>query len=76
MIMDLKCPYCGSDHLNMGSPDEEWWGDDLLSRWHARCDNGHEFIVSEYNELVSRLVAKDDEDLSRLADEEDEKESE
>lgn len=71
MIMDLKCPHCGSESLDMGSPDEEWWGEDMVSKWYVRCDNGHRFIVSDVNTLTSRLVAKDNEDLERLILEEE-----
>ena len=71
MIMDLKCPFCGSEALDMGSPDEDFWGDDMISKWHVRCDKGHKFIVSDVNTLTSRLVAKDEEDLERLILEEE-----
>ena len=71
MIMDNKCPYCGSEAINFGSPDEDWWGEELVSRWDARCENGHEFIVSEVRSLTSRIVAKDEDDLERLITEEE-----
>lgn len=74
MIMDLKCPYCGSEALDMGSPDEEWWGNDMISKWYVTCDHGHRFVVSDVNRLTSRLVAKDDKELDVLIKKEEEEE--
>lgn len=72
MIMESKCPHCGSEAIEFESPDYEWDMDkECICTWDAVCENGHEFIISEILTVTSRLVAKDSDDLERLIDEED-----
>ena len=72
MIMELRCPECGSEAIVEQDPDYEWQsGDECIINWNCRCENDHYFIVSEIVRTTSRLVAKDHDDLERLIDEED-----
>lgn len=72
MIMELRCPHCGSEAIVEQDPDYEWQtGDECIINWDCRCENDHHFIVSEIVRTTSRLVAKDHNDLERLIDEED-----
>lgn len=73
MIMDLKCPHCGSESIAELDPDYDWDNnEECVVTWDGRCGNCDKtFIVSEIVKTTSRLVAKDSEDLDRLILEED-----
>ena len=75
MIMEQKCPYCGSVSLKMDVDDDEWSGNDAFIRaWSCTCENGHRFIMSEVLTVTSRLVATDQDELDRLIAEEESEE--
>ena len=67
MIMDTVCPHCGSKAITFGSPDYEWDADkECICTWDAKCENEHEFIISEILTVTSRLVARDSDHLDEL----------
>lgn len=72
MIMESKCPHCGTEAIEFGTPEYDWYSDrECICNWDARCENDHRFIISEVLTTTSRLVAKDSDDLDRLIEEED-----
>lgn len=72
MIMDVKCPYCESDDVDINSPMYEWSNSNTcIITWDGSCMNCHaDFVVSEELQTTSRIVAKDSVDLNRLLEEE------
>lgn len=70
MIMDEKCPYCGSEEIEFVEHDVLYECGQVIVTWKCRCSEGHEFIASEVYTLASRLIAKDDDELDRLIEEE------
>ena len=74
MMMEQKCPYCGSERLDFWSSDDEPVSDtETISQWDVRCEKcGERFIVSEVLTVTSRLVAKDDRELNELIKKEQE----
>ena len=73
MIMDIKCPYCGSENIIDLNMEIEWSNEDeAVNNGYATCDDCNEvFRISEIIKVTSRLVAKDHDDMERLIDEED-----
>lgn len=76
MMMEQKCPHCGSERLDFWSSDDEPVSDtEIIRRWDVRCEScGKGFIVSEVLTVTSRLVAKDDAELDELIKKEMEEE--
>jgi len=67
MIMDEKCPYCGSDDYEPIDWDDDCDCCELDSRRDYVCNScGEEFIVSKEYRLYSCIVAKDDNELDEL----------
>lgn len=73
MMMDLKCPRCGSENVAEMDPDYDWdSSDECIVTWDVKCGGcGKTFIVSEVVKTISRIVAKDSDDLDRLIEEEE-----
>ena len=74
MMMEQRCPYCGSERLDFRTFDDEPVSEnEIIRTWDVSCCNcgrGHGgdkgFIVSEVLTVTSRLVAKDEEELDGL----------
>lgn len=78
MMMDNKCPYCGSSTIEMWTNDDEWVSDtQFISDITGECyDCKKRFIISEVRTVTSRLVAKDQNELDALIVKEEEEDKE
>ena len=72
MIMEEKCPHCGSENIQMDVDDEEYnTSTETIVTWDCHCFGcGKDFIMSDVVTVTSRLVAKDNDELDRLIEEE------
>lgn len=72
MIMEEKCPHCDSKNLKMTVDDEEHNSPtEKIVTWSCHCFGcGKDFIMSDVVTVTSRLVARDQEELDKLIDEE------
>lgn len=66
--MEWKCPCCGAEVVDISVDDESWVDEDtkiIQSHWH--CDDcGKRGVASEELLVISRLVARDDDELDAL----------
>lgn len=60
MIMEEKCPYCGSKDYDV--LDETYDDFYCYSEQRCRCKNGHEFDIIYKREVISIEVKKVDEE--------------
>ena len=71
MIMECKCPHCGGENFEMEIDREENTDElTMIRQWNCHCACGETFIISDVQQVTSRLVAKDLDDLERLIFEE------
>ena len=72
-IMPFICPYCGEEFRELPSSMLNWVTDEiLLLTYDGHCDKCYKkYLISEELHVVSRLVGKDNDDINRLVDEED-----
>ena len=70
MMMEEKCPFCGSEDIEFVEHDVLYECGQVIVTWRCRCSGDHEFVASEVYDVTSRLIAKDNDDLDRLIEEE------
>ena len=71
MIMEHKCPHCGSVMIEYDGDECEHDWDSYFVDWDCHCEDcGRDFIISEAFTLRSCIVAKDDEELEKLLEQE------
>lgn len=71
MIMDCNCPHCGGGNFEMELDQEENTDElTMIRTYRCHCACGGWFIISDVNQVTSRIVAKDFEELDELIDKE------
>ena len=70
----IRCPYCNSFDVKDMEPSYDWFGDDeCVCQWDVICEHcGETYIVSEELKVISRIVAKDADDLENQLDSKEE----
>lgn len=72
MIMDEKCPHCGSENIETDVDREEPnTSTETIVNYDCHCyDCGEDFIMSDVLTVTSRIVAKDNDELDELIEQE------
>lgn len=71
MIMEHKCPHCGSTDIEYRGREEQLDYDSFFAEFDCVCNEcDNEFIISEAYTLRSRIIAKDENELERLLEQE------